>query len=64
MVKYHSGFSHFTYAFLDLLISISVVESCMMVVAALVPNFLMGVVVGAGIIVSTYILILYPSLYH
>ncbi|KAH6812976.1 ABC-2 type transporter family protein [Perilla frutescens var. frutescens] len=50
MVKYHPGFSHFIYAFLDLLLSISVVESCMMVVAALVPNFLMGVVVGAGII--------------
>ncbi|XP_057797819.1 ABC transporter G family member 15-like isoform X2 [Salvia miltiorrhiza] len=50
MVKYHPGFSHFMYAFIDLLLSISVVESCMMVVAALVPNFLMGVVVGAGFI--------------
>ncbi|KAL8545124.1 hypothetical protein ACS0TY_005353 [Phlomoides rotata] len=50
MVKFHPGFSHFMYAVLDLLLSIAVVESCMMVVAALVPNFLMGVVVGAGII--------------
>ncbi|KAL1547452.1 ABC transporter G member 15 [Salvia divinorum] len=50
MVKYHPGFSHFMYAFIDLLLSISVVESCMMVVATLVPNFLMGVVVGAGFI--------------
>ncbi|XP_051118548.1 ABC transporter G family member 15-like [Andrographis paniculata] len=50
MVKYHPGFSHFMYAALDLLISIAVVESCMMVVAAIVPNFLMGVIIGAGFI--------------
>ncbi|KAG6400623.1 hypothetical protein SASPL_137464 [Salvia splendens] len=50
MVKYHPGFSHFMYAFIDLHLSVSVVESCMMVVASLVPNFLMGVVVGAGFI--------------
>lgn len=56
MVKYHPGFSHFMYAFIDLLLSISVVESCMMVVAAVVPNFLMGVVVGAGFIVSILLL--------
>lgn len=40
------------YAALDLLLSIAVIESCMMVVAALVPNFMMGVIVGAGLIVS------------
>ncbi|XP_051141544.1 ABC transporter G family member 15-like [Andrographis paniculata] len=50
MVKYHSGFSHYMFAVLDLFLSISVVESCMMVVAALVPNFLMGVIIGAGFI--------------
>lgn len=61
MVKFHPGSSHFMYAVVDLLLSISVVESCMMVVAALVPNFLMGVVVGAGIIVSIFNL-LYISL--
>ncbi|KAK4482431.1 hypothetical protein RD792_009588 [Penstemon davidsonii] len=50
MVKFHPGLDHFIYAFLDLLLSIAVVESCMMVVAALVPYFLMGVVIGAGFI--------------
>ncbi|KAK6141685.1 hypothetical protein DH2020_024578 [Rehmannia glutinosa] len=50
MVKYHPGLSHFMYAVLDLLLSIAVVESCMMVVAAVVPNFLMGVIIGAGLI--------------
>ncbi|KAI3449992.1 hypothetical protein Pfo_006657 [Paulownia fortunei] len=50
MVKYHPGLSHFMYAALDLLISIAVVESCMMVVAAVVPNFMMGVIIGAGLI--------------
>ncbi|CAA0805815.1 ABC transporter G family member 15 [Striga hermonthica] len=49
-VGFHPGFSHYAYAVLDLLLSIAVVESCMMVVAALVPNFMMGVVVGAGLI--------------
>ncbi|KAL6563899.1 ABC transporter G member 12 [Orobanche hederae] len=50
MVKYHPGISHYLYAVLDLLLSIAVVESCMMVVAALVPNFMMGVIIGAGLI--------------
>ncbi|XP_073054912.1 ABC transporter G family member 12-like [Primulina eburnea] len=48
MVKYHPGISHFMYAALDLLLAMAVVESCMMVVAAVVPNFLMGVMIGAG----------------
>lgn len=51
LVKFHPGFSHFMYVYLDLLFSISVVESCMMVIASLVPNFLMGLVIGAGFIV-------------
>lgn len=52
MVKYHPGISHFMYTALDLLFSMAVVESCMMVVAAIVPNFLMGVIIGAGFLVS------------
>ncbi|CAI9091247.1 OLC1v1026217C2 [Oldenlandia corymbosa var. corymbosa] len=48
--KFRPGVFHFLYAALDLLISISVVESSMMVVASLVPNFLMGLIVGAGFI--------------
>ncbi|KAF5931301.1 hypothetical protein HYC85_032174 [Camellia sinensis] len=50
MVKFRPGFSHFAYTCLDLVNSIAVVESCMMVVASLVPNFLMGLITGAGII--------------
>ncbi|PWA46431.1 pleiotropic drug resistance protein PDR/CDR [Artemisia annua] len=50
MVKYRHGFSRYAYYCLNLFASIAVVESCMMVVACLVPNFLMGIVTGAGII--------------
>nr|XP_043613509.1 ABC transporter G family member 12-like isoform X2 [Erigeron canadensis] len=50
MVKFQPGFSHITYAFLDLLFSMAVVESLMMVVASLVPNFMMGIIVGSGFI--------------
>ncbi|XP_011080364.1 ABC transporter G family member 12 [Sesamum indicum] len=50
MVKFHPGLFHFMFAALDLLLSIAVVESCMMVIAAIVPNFMMGVIIGAGFI--------------
>jgi len=51
MVKFRPEFSHYLFYCLNLFGSISVVESCMMVVASVVPNFLMGLVTGAGIIV-------------
>ncbi|XP_057956183.1 ABC transporter G family member 15-like [Malania oleifera] len=50
MVKFRTEFSHYVFFCLNLLVCIAVVESCMMVVASLVPNFLMGIVTGAGII--------------
>ncbi|KAG2671136.1 hypothetical protein I3760_14G119300 [Carya illinoinensis] len=50
MVKFRPGFSHYIFYSLNLYISISVIESLMMVVASLVPNFLMGIITGAGII--------------
>lgn len=50
MVKFRPEFSHYLFYCLTLFGSISVVESCMMVVASVVPNFLMGLVTGAGII--------------
>ncbi|XP_022730940.1 ABC transporter G family member 12-like isoform X2 [Durio zibethinus] len=50
MVKFRPGISHFMYASLDLIISIATVESCMMMIASLVPNFMMGVIIGAGYI--------------
>lgn len=54
MVKFRPEFSHYVYYNLNLYASISVIESLMMVVASLVPNFLMGIITGAGVIVRTY----------
>ncbi|KAL5766494.1 hypothetical protein ACOSP7_017111 [Xanthoceras sorbifolium] len=50
MVKFRPGFSYFMFFCLNIFLCIAVIESLMMVVASLVPNFLMGVIVGAGII--------------
>ncbi|KAA8528070.1 hypothetical protein F0562_035061 [Nyssa sinensis] len=50
MVKFRPGFSHYAFFCLNLFSCIAVVESLMMIVASLVPNFLMGIVTGAGII--------------
>ncbi|KAL5538216.1 hypothetical protein UlMin_043886 [Ulmus minor] len=48
MVKFRPGFSPYLYFCLDLLSAIATVESVMMIIASLVPNFLMGVIIGAG----------------
>ncbi|PON89140.1 ABC transporter-like [Trema orientale] len=48
-VKFRPEFSHYVFFCLNIFTSISVIESLMMVVASLVPNFLMGIIVGAGI---------------
>lgn len=50
LVKFRPGFSYYAYFCANIFLCISVVESCMMVVASLVPNFLMGIVTGAGLI--------------
>ncbi|GLT51027.1 hypothetical protein SLA2020_244740 [Shorea laevis] len=49
MVKFRTGFSHYAFFCLNIFFCIAVVESLMMVVASLVPNYLMGIVTGAGI---------------
>ncbi|KAJ7546677.1 hypothetical protein O6H91_08G050300 [Diphasiastrum complanatum] len=49
MVQLHPGFDHFIYFILCLYASVTVVESLMMAVASVVPNFLMGIILGAGI---------------
>lgn len=49
MVGFHSGFESFAYFVLSLLACLAVVESLMMAVASVVPNFLMGIITGAGI---------------
>ncbi|XP_076938968.1 ABC transporter G family member 12-like [Bidens hawaiensis] len=50
MVKFHHGFYRQMYACLDLLLSIAAVESSMMVIASFVPNFMLGIIIGAGFI--------------
>ena len=52
MVKFTSDFSHYAYSVLNLLGCIAVIESLMMIVPSLVPNFLMGIITGAGIMVK------------
>ncbi|CAN4111933.1 unnamed protein product [Withania somnifera] len=49
LAGFQNGFGHFIYFALVLFTSMMVVESLMMNVAAIVPNFLMGIVTGAGI---------------
>ncbi|KAK7404312.1 hypothetical protein VNO78_05105 [Psophocarpus tetragonolobus] len=50
MVRFRTEFSHYLYICLDLIGCIAVVESSMMIIASLVPNFLMGLIIGAGYI--------------
>lgn len=45
----HAGIDCFLYFMLMLFICLMLVESLMMIVASLVPNYLMGIIVGAGI---------------
>ncbi|KAI4306737.1 hypothetical protein L6164_029990 [Bauhinia variegata] len=50
MVKFRPGFIHYVFFTLNIFACISVIESLMMVIASLVPNFLMGIITGAGVI--------------
>ncbi|KAJ6420772.1 hypothetical protein OIU84_028186 [Salix udensis] len=45
----HKGYDHFIYFILVLFACMMLVESLMMTVASVVPNFLMGIITGAGI---------------
>ncbi|KAG0462159.1 hypothetical protein HPP92_020635 [Vanilla planifolia] len=49
MVRLHPGFMHYLFFVLNLYASVTVVESLMMAIASVVPNFLMGIIIGAGI---------------
>lgn len=53
MVHLHPGFSHYAFFVLCLYACVTVVESLMMVIASVVPNFLMGIIIGAGIQVNS-----------
>ncbi|KAI9074854.1 hypothetical protein K1719_043162 [Acacia pycnantha] len=48
MVKFHPGFFILLYGCIDLFCCIAVVETAMMIIASVVPNFLMGLIIGAG----------------
>lgn len=54
MVKLHPGVSHFLYFLVNLHICMTIIESLMMIVTSMVPNFLMGMVTGAGVIVCNF----------
>lgn len=49
LVGLQKNFGHFVYFVLLLFSSMTVVESIMMTVASVVPNYLMGIITGAGI---------------
>lgn len=51
MVKFRKGFYHYAYFIISLYGSIAVVESLMMIIASVVPNYLMGIITGAGVMV-------------
>lgn len=46
----HQGLEHFIYLISVLFVSVFLVESLMIIVASLVPNFLMGIICGSGIL--------------
>ncbi|KAK7336537.1 hypothetical protein VNO77_17080 [Canavalia gladiata] len=50
MVKFHPGFANYAFLCINLFCCLSVVESCIMVVASVVQNVLMGLVTGTGVI--------------
>jgi hypothetical protein len=52
MAGLHPGLNHFIFFIINLFGCITVVESLMMAIASVVPNFLMGIITGAGIMVS------------
>ncbi|KAG9442028.1 hypothetical protein H6P81_017882 [Aristolochia fimbriata] len=49
MVHFHPGIVHYIFFVLCLYASVTVVESLMMAIASVIPNFLMGIIIGAGI---------------
>lgn len=49
LVGLQQSTGHFTYFALTLFACMMLVESLMMIVASLMPNFLMGLITGAGI---------------
>ncbi|XP_045797656.1 ABC transporter G family member 15-like [Trifolium pratense] len=51
MVQFHPGFENCTFFCINLFCCLSVVESCIMVVAAIIPNVMTGIGTGTGFII-------------
>ncbi|KAF1881260.1 hypothetical protein Lal_00023296 [Lupinus albus] len=51
MVQFHPGATNLAFFCINLFCCLSVVESCIMIVASLVPNVLMGIGTGTGVII-------------
>ncbi|XP_027351091.1 ABC transporter G family member 15-like [Abrus precatorius] len=51
MVQFHPGLTNCAFFCINLFCCLSVVESCIMVVASVVPNVLMGIGTGTGVII-------------
>lgn len=51
MAGLHPGLHHYMFFVLTLFASVACVESIMMAIASVVPNYLMGIITGAGILV-------------
>ncbi|KAM1210985.1 hypothetical protein ACFX2I_002778 [Malus domestica] len=49
LAELHTGLEHFVYFSCVILACMMLVESLMMIVASIVPNYLMGIIAGAGI---------------
>lgn len=49
-MAFHAAFSRYVFFCLNIFGCIAMVESVMMIVASLVPNFLMGIISGAGVL--------------
>ncbi|KAI3873930.1 hypothetical protein MKW98_001579 [Papaver atlanticum] len=49
LVGLHKGLEHFLFFVLVIFVSVMLVESLMMVVESMVPNYLLGIIIGAGI---------------
>ncbi|KAI3845464.1 hypothetical protein MKX03_023399 [Papaver bracteatum] len=49
LVDLHKGLDHFLFFILVIFVSVMLVESLMMLVASMIPNYLMGIIIGAGI---------------
>ncbi|CAJ1912482.1 unnamed protein product [Sphenostylis stenocarpa] len=57
MVQFHPGLINYAFLCVDLFFSLSIVECCIMIVSSVVPNVLMGLGTGTGVI----ILMMMPS---